>query len=247
MIKPQEETPPDLYQGMSNFYNAFVQRNRDYRAIAIKLNELIGDQQDILDVGIGTGLLVEQLLQLRPELRITGVDTSMSLLAQAQASLGTQVELHCQDVCDLDLDKMFDFAYSRGGAWAFVRDGDAILLASHILELDAIERSFERVAAHLRDGGRLIIISANSNHSKREELDGELSFGRTVSKDWVDGKQYLSLDYVCLRGGRLVGRQKLRMRLLTLEQTEKMLRSAGLQAISHHDKQYHIYQKEESQ
>ncbi|NEQ85845.1 MAG: class I SAM-dependent methyltransferase, partial [Moorea sp. SIO2I5] len=68
--------PTDLYQGMSDFYNAFVQRNRDYKAIATELIDLFGDQQDILDVGIGTGLLVEQIIQLRPELQITGVDTS---------------------------------------------------------------------------------------------------------------------------------------------------------------------------
>ncbi|NEP09886.1 MAG: class I SAM-dependent methyltransferase [Symploca sp. SIO2C1] len=236
--------PTDLYQGMSDFYNAFIGRNRDYRAIAMELLKLFGNQQHILDVGIGTGLLVEQLLELRSELQITGIDTSKSLLAQAQASLGTQVELYCQDVCNLQLDKMFDVAYSRGGAWAFVQDGDTILLASHILELDAIEQSFERVAAHLRDGGRFIIISSNANHSKQDELDGEVSFGRTVSKHWVDGEQYLVLDYRCHRQGILTGHQKVRMRLLELEYVESMLRAAGFQNISYDSHECRIYQKE---
>ncbi|NET81404.1 MAG: class I SAM-dependent methyltransferase [Moorea sp. SIO1F2] len=239
--------PTDLYQGMSDFYNAFVQRNRDYKAIATELIDLFGDQQDILDVGIGTGLLVEQIIQLRPELQITGVDTSASLLEQAQQCLGTQVDLHCQDVVDLHLDKMFDLAYSRGGAWAFVNDGNTILLASHILDLDAIQQSFERVAAHLRDEGRLIIISSNANHGKREELDGEVTFERTVSKDGIEGEQYLILDYRCHRNGGLVGHQRVRMRLLDLDRVEEMLVAVGLGSISDHHNKYHIYQKKGSE
>ena len=239
--------PMDLYKGMSDFYNAFVQRNRDYKAIATELIEIFGDRKDILDVGIGTGLLVEQILQLRPELQISGVDTSTSLLAQAQECLGNQVDLHCQDVIDLHLNKMFDFAYSRGGAWAFVNDGDTILLASHILELDAIGRSFERVSAHLRDGGQLIIISSNANHSKCENLDEEVSFQRTASKDWIDGEQYLNLNYACHKQGSLIGQQRVRMRLLEIDHVEEMLRLAKLRSMGDHDNHYYIYQKEVSE
>lgn len=237
----------DLYKGMSDFYNSFVQKNRDYKVIAAELIEIFGEQKELLDVGIGTGLLVEQILQLRPDLHISGVDTSASLLAQAQECLGDRVDLHCQDVTNLHLNKMFDLAYSRGGAWAFVNDGDTILLASHILELDAIQRSFERVAAHLRDRGQLLIISSNANHSKRENLDEEVSFQRTVNKDWIDGEQYLSLNYSCHKRGSLIGQQKVQMRLLDLDLVEDMLRSANLRSISDHDNQYHIYQKEVSE
>ncbi|NES65083.1 MAG: class I SAM-dependent methyltransferase [Okeania sp. SIO2D1] len=239
--------PMDLYKGMSDFYNSFVQKNRNYKAIATELIEIFGDRKDILDVGIGTGLLVEQILLLRPELKISGVDTSASLLAQAQECLGTKVDLYCQDVVDMHLNKMFDLAYSRGGAWAFVNDGHTILLASHILELDAIQRSFERIAAHLRDRGRLIIISSNSNHSKCENLDEEVSFQRTVTKNWIDGEQYLSLDYTCHKQGSLIGQQKLRMRLLEIDLVEEMLKSANLRSVFVRDNHYHIYQKEVSE
>lgn len=239
--------PMDLYEGISDFYNAFVQRNRDYKAIATELLEIFGDRKNILDVGIGTGLLVEQILQLQPELQISGVDTSASLLAQARECLGTQVDLYCQDVVEMRLNKMFDIAFSRGGAWAFVNDGDTILLASHILDIEAIQQSFERVAAHLYDAGLLIIISSNANHSKCENLDEEVSLHRTVSKDWIDGEQYLSLDYACHKRGSLVGHQRVQMRLLNLDRVEDMLSSAKLRSISVRDNQYHIYQKEVSE
>ena len=247
MLREGESDQVDLYKGMSHFYNTFVQKNRDYKAIATELLEIFGDRKDILDVGIGTGLLVEQILRLRPELQISGVDTSASLLAQARECLGTGVDLHCQDVVDLHLNKMFDIAYSRGGAWAFVNDGESILLASHILELEAIQQSFQRVAAHLRDGGLLIIISSNANHSKSENLDEEISLQRTVSKDWIGPDQYLSLEYVCHQRGSLIGQQKLRMRLLDIDLVEDMLISAKLRSIGVRDNQYYIYQKEVSE
>ena len=233
----------DLYQGMSDFYNAFVQRNRDYKLIATDLIELFGNGQNILDVGIGTGLLVEQILQLRPDLRVAGVDTSASLLAQAEECLGSQVELYCQDISNLYLDRLFDIAYSRGGAWAFVHDGDRLLLASHILDLPSIERSFERVAAHLCDRGRLIIISSNSNHTKQEQLDNEVSFKRTITEEFIGDEQYLILDYCCYRHSVLVGEQQVRMRLIDLESVETMLQAVGFSSVSDHNSQYHIYQK----
>lgn len=238
--------PIDLYKGMSDFYNSFVQKNRDYEAIARDLCEIFGDRKELLDIGIGTGLLVEQILRLRPDLNISGIDTSASLLAQAQECLGTQVNLHCQDITNLHLDKMFDLAYSRGGAWAFLNDDDTVLLASHILELDAIQKSFERVATHLRDRGELIIFFSNANHSKCENLDDEVLLQRTVNKDWVDGEQYLSVDYFCNKQGSLIGHQTVRMRLLEKELVENMLRLANLRPISSRDRNYYTYQKEVS-
>ena len=128
-----------------------------------------------------------------------------------------------------------------------MNDGDTILLASHILDIDAIQQSFERVATHLRDKGQLIIISSNSNHSKCENLDEEVSFQRTVTKNWIDGEQYLSLDYACHQQGSLIGQQKLRMRLLEIDVVEEMLKSANLRFVCVQDNHYHIYQKEVSE
>ncbi|MDJ1170324.1 class I SAM-dependent methyltransferase [Roseofilum sp. BLCC_M154] len=235
--------PNDLYKGMSTFYNAFVQRNRDYKAIATDLIDLFGNAKTILDVGIGTGLLVEQILQLRPDLDIVGIDTSSSLLTQAKQCLGSKVTLYCEDISNLHLNQMFDLAYSRGGAWAFVNDGDTLWLASHILDLKTIEQSFARVAAHLCDQGRLIIISSNANHTKSEQADNEMLFERTVTKELIEDRQYLILNYQGYHLGNLVGEQQIRMRLIDLEYVEKILDSVGLRSISDHNGEYHIYQK----
>lgn len=131
----------DQYQTLAKFYDDFVQKNRDYHSIAIKLSAIIGDARDLLDIGVGTGLLVDYLLQIEPSYNITGIDTSESLLEQAKNRLGNKVNLYCQDVCKLDIDKEFDVVYSRGGAWTFVDDEFETMLASHIFNLNEIGRA----------------------------------------------------------------------------------------------------------
>ena len=70
---------------------------------------------------------------------ITGIDTSESLLEEAQKRLGKKVDLNCQSVSELDIGKKFDVAYSRGGAWTFVNYESETMLASHIFTSEDIQ------------------------------------------------------------------------------------------------------------
>lgn len=233
--------PTDLYEGMSSFYDDFVQLNRDYRAIADELISTFADGKSILDIGIGTGLLVRQMLDIRPDLRVVGIDSSASLLAQAKQMLGPQVSLHCQDISELCLDETFDVAYSRGGAWSFVREGGKVMLASHILEPTVIYRSFERVVAHLNDRGRLILTTSTSNESKREQVDANHIFERATWKESLGGEQYLCLEYRQYKDESVVASQRLKMLLLDLDRVEEHLASLGLVATCDRDSSYRIY------
>ncbi|MBC6454297.1 MAG: methyltransferase domain-containing protein [Hormoscilla sp. SP5CHS1] len=92
----------DQYQQLAKYYDDLVQKNRDYQAIANHLAEIIGDNRNLLSIGIGTGLVVECLLEVEPRYNITGVDNSQSLLDIAKKKLGEKVNLHCQSVSDLN-------------------------------------------------------------------------------------------------------------------------------------------------
>ncbi|NEP90277.1 MAG: hypothetical protein F6K18_27520 [Okeania sp. SIO2C2] len=54
-----------------------VQKYRNYHEIAGELAEVIGDARDLLDIGIGTGLIVEYLLDIEPAYNITGLETKI--------------------------------------------------------------------------------------------------------------------------------------------------------------------------
>ncbi len=233
----------DLYGGMSPYYDAFVRAQRDYDAIAAALLELLGDAATVLDVGVGTGLVVEHLLKRRPALDVTGIDVSPGLLAQARARLGDRVRLHHADVCALDLGRRFDAAYSRGGAWTFVRDGGRPALASHILDLDAIGESFARVAAHLRPGGRLIISSSNAHAGSEGRLDGDVRYDRRTTVREDADQRVLVLEYTFRAPGRPPAHQRVEARLLDAGRVERIARAAGLAPRAGADPQFMTFER----
>ncbi|MGD1699229.1 hypothetical protein [Dapis sp. BLCC M229] len=70
----------DQYQRFAEFYDDVLQSQKNYHEIATELAKIVGDYRDLLDIGIGTELTVEHLLQIEPSYKITGIDNSRSLL-----------------------------------------------------------------------------------------------------------------------------------------------------------------------
>ncbi|NEQ10956.1 MAG: class I SAM-dependent methyltransferase [Moorea sp. SIO4E2] len=233
----------DQYQKLAQFYDDFVQKNRNYDQIATELAELIGDARDILDIGIGTGLVVEHLLQIEPAYKITGIDTSQSLLEQAEKRLGKTVNLHCQNVSELALDKQFDVVYSRGGAWTFVKDQFETMLASHILSLAEIQKSFDRVAKHIKPDGLLIISSSNAYGNNFVELENGIVHKRIAHTEGNEDERYTILDYLFYQNEKLLAEQKLKLRLISYQTTTKMLSQANFVEESIKAETYFIYRK----
>lgn len=189
----------DRYENLSAYYDEFVRKNRDYPAIARQLATVIGRESSLLEIGIGTGLIAESLLQVNPSYQITGIDNSESLLELARQKLGDTVDLQYQSVSELQLDRIFDVAYSRGGAWTFVRDGTDLFLASHLFDLLEIQQSFDCVAQHLKRGGRLIVSSSNAYGNNFVMLDNGIVHKRFANTEKSDNGLYAVLTYLFLK------------------------------------------------
>lgn len=233
----------DQYQQLSHYYDEFVQKNRDYQAIATHLSQILGNHRNVLDIGIGTGLVVEYLLQSNSQYKITGIDTSNSLLELAKERIGKDVNLYCQSVSELNLNQVFDAAYSRGGAWTFVRNNSEVMLASHILNLVEIQKSFHCVAQHLRDGGLLIISSSNAYGNNVVELEDGIIHKRTATIEKTAEARHAILDYCFYRDETLLGQQLLKLRLLSELELKPILETAGFSQKSIDSDQYHVYVK----
>ncbi len=233
----------DQYQKLAQFYDSFVSKNRNYDEIATELSEIIGDYRDLLDIGIGTGLVVEHLLQIEPSYNITGIDTSESLLEEAQKRLGQKVDLYCQSVSELNIGKKFDVAYSRGGAWTFVSDESETMLASHILSSVDIQKSFDCVAKHLKEGGVLIISSSNAYGDNLVELDNGIIHKRIASTELIENERYAILDYLFYQNEELLAQQTLKLKLLSHETYTTMLEKAGFIEKDIKPGKYNIYSK----
>ena len=104
----------------------------DYDEITRELNEVLGDRKRVLELGVGTGLVAEGLLKQNPQLSLTGLDNTESMMAQAKERLGDKIRYELQDVTKLSLDRTFEASFSVGGCWYFIDLGDKLEFCSHI-------------------------------------------------------------------------------------------------------------------
>jgi predicted TPR repeat methyltransferase len=86
-VKTSEDSRRLYAQWAATYNETFIKAN-DYvypRTIAQKFDELIpkSDIETVVDIGCGTGAVGSYLANLRPDLKITGLDISPEMLAEA--------------------------------------------------------------------------------------------------------------------------------------------------------------------
>ncbi len=128
---------PELYDLEYSF--------KDYEGECERIAEIVraraAHARTLLDVACGTG---KHLACLRTRFQCEGVDLDAGLLGVARERLG-DVPLHEGDMRTLDLGRRFDIVTCLFSAIGFVRDLDGLAAASRSL------------AAHVADGGLLIV------------------------------------------------------------------------------------------
>ena len=166
------------YSDMAENYDRIMLLGQyyDYEAIAAHLAAVAARR--LLELGVGTGLIIEHLLlKYRSDYdAVTGVDITPAMMAIARGRLQPwpQVDLRDQNIISLDLGAAYDLAFSYGGPCYWVPDGaGSWSLISHIRDDAANARGLARVAAHLAPAGRLLLgIQAPHSNYSRELGDG---------------------------------------------------------------------------
>jgi len=96
--------------------------------------------ETVLDAGCGSGRVTRMLLDRLPRGRVIAVDAAPSMVEQARANLGDEVDVRQVELTALDLDSEVDAVFSNA-VFHWVGDHDAL---------------FRRLHAALRPGGRLV-------------------------------------------------------------------------------------------
>ena len=193
------------YNDLAGFYDHLMLGGYyDYAAQSAELAEVLPSGARVLEVGVGTGLLAEALLERGFE--VVGVDHTEEMLSLARTRLGTEVELYQADVITLDLGQTFDAAISNGGVWYGVFDGSAYGYCGHIPDRDAVARSVHRVMSHLAPSGQLILSVQDVHADKVMQLPDDIEY-RQIIRDL--GNDDIEKTYVMSRSGEALAHQVL--------------------------------------
>lgn len=136
---------PGVFEGRSSRVYDFVARRllrAFYRRIAADLAASIPTDAAVLDVGTGPGVLLVELAQRRPDVRLTGVDLSPDMISAAGRNLGERGSVRVADATDLPFP---DAAF------------DVIVSSISLHHWDHPDRAAAELARVLRPGGRLVV------------------------------------------------------------------------------------------
>ena len=214
------------YTNMSNYYDLIMTSGYyDYQKI---VTELISSAKfdEVLEIGCGTGLIIEELASRKNDIEITGFDLTQAMLDIARQRLNKfeHVTLEHQNVVGLNLNKQFDLAFSYGGVWYFVMDGvNEPFLVSHIYDEQANVKGLSKVSDHVKSGGHLLLGVQGPHHNYESPIKNGFIYSQTIEPlEHGFSKQYFLHD-----GDNQLMQQRIDYRTYNLKQAMELLGSFG--------------------
>jgi len=214
------------YTNMAGYYDVIM--TSGYYDYAKIVDSLVAHhpQRNILEIGCGTGLILEELAKRQPTLPITGIDLTAPMLSIAQKRLApfSTVSLSQQNITELSLNEKHELAFSYGGVWYFVIDGEKEpFMVSHIRD-DAPNRTgLEKLAAHISSGG-MLLLGIQGPHFDYEK---PISNGMTYAQEIAPHDCGFTKHYYLIDEGRKVMAQTIDYRIYSWTQTLEMLGALG--------------------
>ena len=214
------------YTNMSGYYDLIMTSGYyDYDKIVDNLVQHL-PFSNVLEIGCGTGLIMETLAKRQPEVTITGVDLTQAMLTIAQQRLQTfsQVRLQHQNVTELHLAQTYDLAFSYGGVWYFVIDGNnEPFLVSHIAQDEPNRIGLAQLAKHVKSGGQLLLGVQGPHH----DYASPISNGMLYSQKIEPAEHGFIKHYYLADGDKKLMAQTIHYRTYTFNEALAMLTDLG--------------------
>lgn len=235
------------YTKMAEYYDTIMLSGYyDYESIARNI-EYLHSGSSLLEIGCGTGLILERLVKQTQLHSLTGIDLTGAMLDIAEKRLNGygKVQLFEQNVVTLQLPELYDTAFSYGGPWYFSKRDDGLCFISHLPEHADNERSLENLSNHIRPGGSLLLGIQGPHY----DYSKSISNGMTYSQKIIPTDEGFIKDYYLLNGEEVVMHQTLHYRVYPFEETVEMLSRYQLKyqpAKSTDDSLFMVFKKEKN-
>ena len=215
------------YSNMASYYDVIMTSGYyDYAKIVDSL-VLQDNIEKVLEIGCGTGLILEELARRKPSIQISGIDLTAPMLAIAKERLKPfkNVVLSQQDVCNLSLPSAHNVAFSYGGVWYFVIDGDKEpFLVSHISDHEANLQGLEKTAQHIAPHGTLLLGIQGPHHDYETVISNGMKYSQKIDPTNIGFTKHYYLD----DGPQTLMAQTVKYRTYSFEEAKNMLSAFGL-------------------
>jgi len=182
------------YDSFAGFYDDIMLAGYyDYDEQIQQLCRLIPRGSRVLELGVGTGLLAEKLVDFGYE--VAGVDHTAEMIELARERLGPSADLFRADVRKMNLPRKYECAISNGGVWYGVSDKDTgtYKYCGHLNQIEDIRTSIQQVCDALTPNARVILsiqdfhknLSLNLPDGGKYTQEIERLCGDTIRKKYV--------------------------------------------------------------
>ena len=222
------------YTNMAGYYDVIM--TSGYYDYAKIVDSLVAHrpQRNVLEIGCGTGLILEELAKRQPLLPITGIDLTAPMLSIAQKRLApfATVSLSQQNITELSLDAQHELAFSYGGVWYFVIDGDKEpFLVSHIADEKANHLGFEHLAKHMVVGGTLLLGIQGPHHDYETVISNGMRYSQKIHSTEIGFTKH----YYLHDGDQKLMDQTVHYRTYTFAQAQALMGAYGFDFVAERD------------
>jgi len=223
----------NTYEGITDCYDLLMRAGYyEHDTMAKAANDVIGERTSVLELGVGTGLFAQHLAATNPSCEITGIDFTAEMLDVAEQRIGAEVDLIEADVTEMELGRTFDAAISSGGVWVAIRDGDELLLGTHLESYEAEVDGLSNVADHLESDGLLLLSIQDMHRDLDRDLEGGVVYSQRVGRPAEDATGHITMEkqYEFVRDGQVLAQQTLELGFYRPEVMAEILDEAGFVA-----------------
>lgn len=222
------------YTNMAGYYDVIM--TSGYYDYAKIVDSLVAHhpQRNVLEIGCGTGLILEELAKRQPQLSITGIDLTAPMLSIAQKRLApfSTVSLSQQNIVELSLNEKHELAFSYGGVWYFVIDGDKEpFLVSHISDDKANHLGFEHLGKHIAVGGTLLLGIQGPHHDYETVISNGMKYSQKIDPTDIGFTKH----YYLHDGDKKLMDQTVRYRTYTFVQAKELMGMYGFEYVAKND------------
>ncbi len=226
---------------MKNYYNEVFARNYDrlttngYYDYSVKANEFNKSVEgnNILEIGIGTGILAKEILNLG--FNVEGIEPSQDMINILEEK-DLPIKVYKQDASEFNTGKQYDAIFSHGTAPQCILREEVVCFDTHVTNNEDFKNAMKNVFKHLKLGG-LFLCGVQSSKSDN------ISVGDFYKNESTREKDLLTKTHRFREGEEWVS-QTVTAKIWPEHEYVKMMESIGFKKLGHNkNKTWYVFKK----